>query len=314
MKGLSESKTSKSNVRRIQAKDIVKEVEDHLKAYSSAGMDISSVDMMPTTSEPINTTTTSNVAQNVADENLPQLLDSRGGSHVINVPAFDKEDFTSWKVRFLVFLDGLEPYLLKNLEDGPFVPMSSLYTTENPLPKPLRLKFNAFKSLEGEKVNGTFTTLKCLLNDLENNGVTIPQADVNATFDSDSDVKEDQRSNNEFLADLNAEFHERALLANKKRFYKRQHGRMILEFVKNGLLIWHTIEENGVTRPRKYSELTHADAIQADSDVKATNIILQGLPTEIYALVSHHKVAKDLWERIQLLMHGTSLTKHERKL
>ncbi|GJV17979.1 hypothetical protein Tco_1363302 [Tanacetum coccineum] len=93
----------------------------------------------------------------------------------------------------------------------------------------------------------------------------------------------------------------------------RQHGRMILESVENGLLIWHTIEENGVTRPRKYSELTHADAIQAECDVKATNIILQGLPTDIYALVSHHKVTKDLWERIQLLMHGTSLTKHERK-
>ncbi|GJY04464.1 hypothetical protein Tco_0370404 [Tanacetum coccineum] len=46
----------------------------------------------------------------------------------------------------------------------------------------LRLKFNAFKSLKGEKVMGTFTRLKCLLNDLENNGVTIPQAEVNATF------------------------------------------------------------------------------------------------------------------------------------
>ncbi|GJT17175.1 retrovirus-related pol polyprotein from transposon TNT 1-94 [Tanacetum coccineum] len=154
---------------------------------------------------------------------------------------------------------------------------------------PLRLKFNAFKSLEDEKVNGTFTRLKCLLNDLENNGVTIPQAEVNATFvnsllrkwlsmnqtqrannsikndslttlygkynyeeglidqiyesetqrftiqassskalicnhqfqDSDSDVEKDQRTSNEFMADLNAEYHERALLANQKRFYKR---------------------------------------------------------------------------------------------
>ncbi|GKC82222.1 hypothetical protein Tco_1137939 [Tanacetum coccineum] len=60
---------------------------------------------------------------------VPQLLDSRGGSHVINVPTFDKEDFTSWKVRFLVFLNGLEHYLLKTLEDGPFIPMSSFTTT-----------------------------------------------------------------------------------------------------------------------------------------------------------------------------------------
>ncbi|GKA53395.1 DENN (AEX-3) domain-containing protein [Tanacetum coccineum] len=41
MKGLSKYKASESNVRRIQLKDIVKEVEDHLKTYSSAGMDIS---------------------------------------------------------------------------------------------------------------------------------------------------------------------------------------------------------------------------------------------------------------------------------
>ncbi|GJY21886.1 hypothetical protein Tco_0394452 [Tanacetum coccineum] len=37
------------------------------------------VDTMPTT-DTTNTTTTTNVAQNVVDENLPQLLDSRGGS------------------------------------------------------------------------------------------------------------------------------------------------------------------------------------------------------------------------------------------
>ncbi|GKB27418.1 hypothetical protein Tco_0866819 [Tanacetum coccineum] len=180
------------------------------------------------------------------NRNLPQLLDSKGGSHVTNVPAFDKEDFTSWKVRFLVFLDGLEPYLIKTLEDGPFVPLSNMSTSTNPLRKPqnqwtnvearlanqdkrlksiiisclpndvmkavikcktaiamwndlilahegpsdtrdtkiaaMRLKFHAFKALKGEKVNGTFTRLKCLLNDLENNGIIIPQAEVNAKF------------------------------------------------------------------------------------------------------------------------------------
>ncbi|GKE22141.1 retrovirus-related pol polyprotein from transposon TNT 1-94, partial [Tanacetum coccineum] len=41
--------------------------------------------------------------------------------------------------------------------------------------------------------------------------------------------------------------------------------------------------------------------------MKATNIILQGLPPDIYSLVNHHRVAKDLWERVQLLMQGESL-------
>nr|GEX44233.1 hypothetical protein [Tanacetum cinerariifolium]GEX44363.1 hypothetical protein [Tanacetum cinerariifolium] len=93
----------------------------------------------------------------------------------------------------------------------------------------------------------------------------------------------------------------------------RQHGRMILESVENGPHLWPTIEENGMTRPKKYSELFATEAIKADCDVKATNIILQGLPPEVYALVRNHKVAKELWEIIQLLMQGTSLTKQERE-
>nr|GEZ66436.1 hypothetical protein [Tanacetum cinerariifolium] len=93
----------------------------------------------------------------------------------------------------------------------------------------------------------------------------------------------------------------------------RQHGRMILESVENGPLLWPTVKENGVTRLKKYSELSATEAIQADCDIKATNIILQGLPSKVYALVSTHKGAKELWEIIQMLMQDTSLTKQERE-
>nr|GFB35921.1 hypothetical protein [Tanacetum cinerariifolium] len=64
----------------------------------------------------------------------------------------------------------------------------------------------------------------------------------------------------------------------------RQHGRMILESVENGPLLWPTVKENGVTRPNKYSQLSAMEAIQADCDVKETYIILQGLPPWVYAL------------------------------
>nr|GEU42184.1 hypothetical protein [Tanacetum cinerariifolium] len=53
---------------------------------------------------------------------------------------------------------------------------------------------------------------------------------------------------------------------------------MILKSVENGPFLWPTVEEDGVTRLTKYSELSAAEAIQADCDVKETNIILQGLP------------------------------------
>ncbi|GJQ92566.1 retrovirus-related pol polyprotein from transposon TNT 1-94 [Tanacetum coccineum] len=62
-------------------------------------------------------------------------------------------------------------------------------------------------------------------------------------------------------------------------------------------LVWPSITEDGVTRLKEYIELTPAEAIQADCDIKAINIILQGLPTEIYALVSQQVVDKDLWEK-----------------
>ncbi|GKC18212.1 hypothetical protein Tco_1014994 [Tanacetum coccineum] len=59
---------------------------------------------------------------------------------------------------------------------------------------------------------------------------------------------------------------------------------MILESVKNGSLIWPTIEENRVTMTKKYVELSTTEKIQVDCDMKATNIILQGLPADIYSL------------------------------
>nr|GEV96405.1 hypothetical protein [Tanacetum cinerariifolium] len=226
---------------------------------SLSNSNINRVDTMPN----INTTNTSptvNVSRRVVDDDLllPRLLDSRGESHITNVPTFDKDDFTRPS------------------------------DTRDTKSIALRLKFNAFKALEGEKVNGTYTRPRCLLNDLENNRVIISQSKVNATFvnslprkwlsmnqtqranisikndspatfygkyhyeeglidniyasetqrftiqassskalisynhfqDSDSNVKEDNRTSNEFMADLNAQYH-KSLLANQKRFYKR---------------------------------------------------------------------------------------------
>nr|GEW35480.1 hypothetical protein [Tanacetum cinerariifolium] len=86
---------------------------------------------------------------------------------------------------------------------------------------------------------------------------------------------------------------------------------MILESVEHGPLVWPTIKENSVTKTKKYEELSATEKIQADCDLMASNIILQGLPSDVYSLVNHHRVSKDLLERVQLLMQGTSLTKQE---
>nr|GEY29563.1 integrase, catalytic region, zinc finger, CCHC-type, peptidase aspartic, catalytic [Tanacetum cinerariifolium] len=56
----------------------------------------------------------------------------------------------------------------------------------------------------------------------------------------------------------------------------KKHGRMMLDSIDNGQLVYPTVKENGQTRPMKYSELTEAQQLQDDYDVQATNIIFTG--------------------------------------
>ncbi|GJT75696.1 hypothetical protein Tco_1042421 [Tanacetum coccineum] len=73
------------------------------------------------------------------------------------------------------------------------------------------------------------------------------------------------------------------------------------------------IQEDGTIRLKTYEELSDKEKLQADCDLKATNIVLQGLPPNFYALVNHNKIAKDIWDRVKLLMQGTSLSRQERE-
>ncbi|GJS09086.1 hypothetical protein Tco_0365882 [Tanacetum coccineum] len=50
-----------------------------------------------------------------------------------------------------------------------------------------------------------------------------------------------------------------------------------------------------------------------DSNVQATNIILHGLPPDVYALVNHQEAAKDIWDRVKMLMKGPELSYQERE-
>nr|GEY27631.1 hypothetical protein [Tanacetum cinerariifolium] len=54
--------------------------------------------------------------------------------------------------------------------------------------------------------------------------------------------------------------------------------KIMLDSIDNGPLVYPTVEENGQTEPKKYSELTKAQQLQDDYDVQAKNIILHGLP------------------------------------
>ncbi|GJT76450.1 retrovirus-related pol polyprotein from transposon TNT 1-94 [Tanacetum coccineum] len=65
-------------------------------------------------------------------------------------------------------------------------------------------------------------------------------------------------------------------------------------------------------RLRTYEELIDKEKIRDECDIRASNIVLQGLPSDVYNLVSHHTVAKEIWDIVKLLMEGTKLSLQER--
>nr|GFA97004.1 hypothetical protein [Tanacetum cinerariifolium] len=94
----------------------------------------------------------------------------------------------------------------------------------------------------------------------------------------------------------------------------KKNGRMMLDTVDEGPLVYPmVVGEYGETRPKKYFKLTEAQKLQDDWDVQATNIILHGLPLYVYVLVNHQEAAKDIRDRVKLLMKGTELSYQERK-
>ncbi|GJU28231.1 retrovirus-related pol polyprotein from transposon TNT 1-94 [Tanacetum coccineum] len=83
---------------------------------------------------------------------------------------------------------------------------------------------------------------------------------------------------------------------------------------------WETLAEGtegapqlGPERPRVYSDLSPEDKERYNADIQATNILLQGLPKDIYSLINHYTDAKDIWDNLKMLLEGLELTKEDRE-
>nr|GEU84400.1 hypothetical protein [Tanacetum cinerariifolium] len=69
----------------------------------------------------------------------------------------------------------------------------------------------------------------------------------------------------------------------------------------------------GPERPRVYSDLSPEEKERYNADIRATNILLQGLPKDIYTLINHYTDAKDIWHNVKMLLEGSELTKEDRE-
>nr|GEW04793.1 putative ribonuclease H-like domain-containing protein [Tanacetum cinerariifolium] len=60
----------------------------------------------------------------------------------------------------------------------------------------------------------------------------------------------------------------------------------------------------GLERPRVYSNLSPEEKDRYNADIRVTNILLQGLPKDVYILINHYTDAKDIWDNVKMLMKG----------
>ncbi|GKC64169.1 hypothetical protein Tco_1096767 [Tanacetum coccineum] len=72
-------------------------------------------------------------------------------------------------------------------------------------------------------------------------------------------------------------------------------------------------QQLGPERARVYSDLSPEDKDRYNADIRATNILLQGLPKDIYTLINHYTDAKDIWDNVKMLLEGSELTKEDRE-
>ncbi|GJS85173.1 retrovirus-related pol polyprotein from transposon TNT 1-94 [Tanacetum coccineum] len=66
----------------------------------------------------------------------------------------------------------------------------------------------------------------------------------------------------------------------------------------------------GPERDRMVADLSQAENDRLRADIRATNILLQGLPRDIYKLINHNTDAKDFWDNVKMLL-GLKESNHD---
>ena len=69
----------------------------------------------------------------------------------------------------------------------------------------------------------------------------------------------------------------------------------------------------GIDRPRTYRDLNEDEKKRYDADIRASNIVIQGLPKDVYKLINFNTEAKAVWDNVKMLLSGSELTKEDRE-
>ncbi|GJT97310.1 hypothetical protein Tco_1092828 [Tanacetum coccineum] len=100
----------------------------------------------------------------------------------------------------------------------------------------------------------------------------------------------------------------------------KENGEMLKDSIKNGpyqfmskMTVKDTYGVTDIRRAQRLKDLARDDKLRYDTNIKAINILLLGLPVDIYTLINYYQTEKEIGDRIKELMEGTEMTKQERE-
>ncbi|GJW62646.1 hypothetical protein Tco_0111981 [Tanacetum coccineum] len=174
----------------------------------------------------------------VAVNDVPQLVDKKGGSYAAIAPKLELEKFNKWKKRMLYYLVGMEPYYLKCIKDDPFQLKSADGDAKSVMANGVKWGLrnaNHTQTLDLADIYGRFVyednliqrrysdTKKALITTPSSTTISTPLFSNNViqNFQENFDDEVYERSSEEYLRDLDIKYQERALLANSKRHFAR---------------------------------------------------------------------------------------------
>ncbi|GJS37788.1 hypothetical protein Tco_0536170, partial [Tanacetum coccineum] len=111
---------------------------------------------------------------------------------------------------------------------------------------------------------------------------------------------------------------------NELEEYGKDNGENIMKSIKEGPFQMGTVSDvitggtegavqQGPVRARVLNDLSAEEKERYKADIRATNILLQGIPKDIYSLINHYTDAKDIWENVKMILEGSELTKDDRE-
>nr|GEY23328.1 hypothetical protein [Tanacetum cinerariifolium] len=110
---------------------------------------------------------------------------------------------------------------------------------------------------------------------------------------------------------------------NNNNQHHHHHQTRMVDFVSDlAVMMQHNANESsmrlraphlGPKRPQVYFDLSPEEKDRYNADIRATNILLQGLPKDIYTLINHYTDAKYIWDNVKMLLEGSKLTKKDQE-